>query len=851
MIQESPSSELMITLSPIELIAVCLGLVGVGILIAFIVHKVFSPADKSYALPRDILHTQNQEEYFKELLTLVKQSAHISVWSSNVETGEFFSDAFFWELYGISPIENLDISDTAHVEDLPRARALVRKVVKNTNGQNRYEIRHRTTNPHKDKQYIQSYFNVLRNETGQATHIIGISWDVTEEVEKEQRLKAMAARFEVAVKSASLHVWEFDYSAGRYTWLINPIKNFGLDDVPLESFHKAIYKIALPEDRHIFYDSPTEAYQSGKDTYTVTQRYRGKDGNVIHFKGCIRILSGTSIEDFRVLGVGWDETDKVLRENTLQEQIKKEQTLSQRLDVATRASNFSPWEFDLNTKSYSWLGAKISNKLNHLTDEEYSTFLINSVKPEVRSRIIDVRKKAIINGLDYYDFQYELENIDGTTIHAKSHVRILRNEKGVALKLVGVVADITEYINMNQRLEKQTHAAETLRQRLKLSIQTAGIAAFELDMRTRRFDWIENSIDGLKGSSGKEQSLNEFQKRVHPDDQNLLINNINKALSESIDSISYRYRYYNNDGELRHMQIFCKIFLDNDGVVEKLIGAGWDVSSEVNSANKLYAQTQLLDQVKRRLERASISSSEGHWERNLLDQSAWCSSSFYTLLGYNKDVFDTQGDFFKQLLYTDDYSTYEIALQSHLYGNTPLDIKVRLIRANQENRWFRLRGMAERNQQGDPIRVAGSIQDIHQQKLNEDVLYQTQQRFERAINGTQDGLYEFDFANDTIWCSPRLSAMLGYPAKQLETPGFAESLIHPDDVTLLIVSLQNIFATTKPLTSRYGLNTVTAATFGITFARTLSAITITMLPASPALFRMSPLLTQPEKNLLR
>ena len=57
--------------------------------------------------------------------------------------------------------------------------------------------------------------------------------------------------------------------------------------------------------------------------------------------------------------------------------------------------------------------------------------------------------------------------------------------------------------------------------------------------------------------------------------------------------------------------------------------------------------------------------------------------------------------------------------------------------------------------------MSGSIQDIHEQKLAEDALRQAQQRFERAINGTQDGLWELD-ADGAAWCSPRIGELLGY-----------------------------------------------------------------------------------------
>jgi PAS domain-containing protein len=67
--------------------------------------------------------------------------------------------------------------------------------------------------------------------------------------------------------------------------------------------------------------------------------------------------------------------------------------------------------------------------------------------------------------------------------------------------------------------------------------------------------------------------------------------------------------------------------------------------------------------------------------------------------------------------------------------------------------------MADRNEHGRARTVAGSIQDVHEQKLTEDALQHAQQRFERAIKGTQDGLWEMD-ADGSAWCSPRVAELL-------------------------------------------------------------------------------------------
>jgi two-component system sensor histidine kinase/response regulator len=100
-------------------------------------------------------------------------------------------------------------------------------------------------------------------------------------------------------------------------------------------------------------------------------------------------------------------------------------------------------------------------------------------------------------------------------------------------------------------------------------------------------------------------------------------------------------------------------------------------------------------------------------------------------------------------------------------GGPPCDVDVRLRLSGGYYRWFRLRGSAEFDQDSQPLRMSGSISDIHKQRLAEEALREAQARFTRAIHGTQDGLWELDAADRRLWLSPRLSELLGFADGEL------------------------------------------------------------------------------------
>src|SRR5581483_5455684 len=54
--------------------------------------------------------------------------------------------------------------------------------------------------------------------------------------------------------------------------------------------------------------------------------------------------------------------------------------------------------------------------------------------------------------------------------------------------------------------------------------------------------------------------------------------------------------------------------------------------------------------------------------------------------------------------------------------------------------------------------------------------------FERAIHGTQDGLWEWDLLGERLWLSPRYRALLGFEERELwGDPSVLEELMHPQD----------------------------------------------------------------------
>jgi PAS domain S-box-containing protein len=93
-----------------------------------------------------------------------------------------------------------------------------------------------------------------------------------------------------------------------------------------------------------------------------------------------------------------------------------------------------------------------------------------------------------------------------------------------------------------------------------------------------------------------------------------------------------------------------------------------------------------------------------------------------------------------------------------------------------------------RNAKGQPVAVLGIDWDAtDEERAKEEIarqsadLREAQERFQRAVSGTQDALFEFNLRSGETWYSPRFRQMLGYAAADSDGEGKIETFIHPDD----------------------------------------------------------------------
>ncbi len=194
-----------------------------------------------------------------------------------------------------------------------------------------------------------------------------------------------------------------------------------------------------------------------------------------------------------------------------------------------------------------------------------------------------------------------------------------------------------------------------------------------------------------------------------------------------------------------------------------------------------------------RFDLAVRGTSDGLWDWDMVADRVWFSPRCCELLGYKAvEEFSSDYDDYFSRIHAEDSERRTLALEQHLKEGKPYDVEYRLRLKGGVYRWFRVRGQALRDAEGEPIRMAGSISDIDSQRRAEtalvealDSLRESEGRLSSLIENVPGVIYRsvFDGRWTETFVNHALGELTGYPPTDFIAGGprsFA-SIIHPED----------------------------------------------------------------------
>jgi PAS domain S-box-containing protein len=248
------------------------------------------------------------------------------------------------------------------------------------------------------------------------------------------------------------------------------------------------------------------------------------------------------------------------------------------------------------------------------------------------------------------------------------------------------------------------------------------------------------------------------------------------------------------------------------------------VARAENSANE---SRMALLHLSTRFDLIVLASNLGLWDMAVIagdpvnpKNEFWWSQTFRTMLGYRDEQdFPDVLDSWSSRLHPNDKDWVLQAFAAHLTdttGRTPYDVEYQLRLKSGEYRWFRATGTTLRDDRGVPLRVAGALKDITEDK-------RSMQSIEQCASTLSGSAQQLSATSEALSSGAHAAAAQAEAATAL-TERFSQS------VSTVAAAARQMTASAREV-SRSVSNSTRVAAIGVTTAETTTS-TITRLGTS-------------------
>ena len=153
-----------------------------------------------FGVIRDITQQQEQEQALRdsqERLTLALESANLGTWDWHIPSNMLYGSERAASLHGLPP-EPYHGEFAYFFQHVPEAdRSIMRKAYRDAveGVQRQYQVTYRTRLGNSEMRYLESTAKLYRDNRGEPLRMTGILMDITERVQREQRLASSEEKF--------------------------------------------------------------------------------------------------------------------------------------------------------------------------------------------------------------------------------------------------------------------------------------------------------------------------------------------------------------------------------------------------------------------------------------------------------------------------------------------------------------------------------------------------------------------------------------------------------------------------------------------------------------------------------
>ncbi|MCF6212921.1 MAG: PAS domain-containing protein [Flavobacteriaceae bacterium] len=320
--------------------------------------------------------------------------------------------------------------------------------------------------------------------------------------------------------------------------------------------------------------------------------------------------------------------------------------------------------------------------------------------------------------------------------------------------------------------DKQQQLVEQLKENNYLlnEMQKIGkIGYYNYNFDTNTFKGSQYILN-LLGLAEEKLNLNAWIKCIHPDDRTILTSVLKKRRADSSVPLDVEYRIIKpENGEILWIHHMAKTpQKDKKGKLLNVLGTIQDITQKKEAALKINRFSQIMASALNEIFIVNFKTSAIIDINNSVVSNLEYPREDILNLGIQNFAPEVTQKKLRSLskILTHQKTVVFETFQKRKNGTTyPVEMHI---------------------QKGEHIEVDTFLIiaiDISERKKAQKLLNETQERWQFALEGTTDGIWDIDFQNNTVFYSKRWKSMLGYQEHEIgNTLKAWRELVHPDDL---------------------------------------------------------------------
>lgn len=586
--------------------------------------------------------------------------------------------------------------------------------------------------------------------------------DLTAEQEAQRATADAMAKMNLAASHAGIGPIEIDVEAQVLRGDASLATLMGQPDLREISFEQAM-AIVHPDDLPAVQARQARLLDPDQDRFESEHRVMRPDGTVV-WQETVTMVTRRDENGFPTLLSG------VVIDHTSRKQVERELARAkERNDLAVDASHMALWDHDLVTGQAYW-SARMGEilGLGRVERHEDGASFLARIHPDDLPGI-RCAYQSLIKRDAPYDVTMRLQHADGGYVPVRSRAGVLRNDAGEPIRVCGSVSDISAEVMARARADIAVEAARL------------GITDWDIASGTITADLRFASLLGRPWLADRPGSPSTVERYSHPDDREMVLGLLADLEAGRSARVEFEHRVIQPDGAIVWVGGNASVVdTDSQGLPRRVLGVFEDRTARKS------AEIELAE-AKQRYDFAVSGAHTAIWDHDLRTGALYWSARLGEILGLGSaEQTETLEDFLERV-HPDDRARTRAQTGISVETGTPLDLVMRVQRADGAYRHLRARAGVMRDETGRPTRVCGSATDVTEEIEAEAKARLSGRRAELALKAAHLGVWEYDADTGMTTIDSTLANLVAAPHLAGRPMTQDEILIydHPDDAARL------------------------------------------------------------------